>query len=105
MTVTLRRPVVSSLEWAQLAQSLQLSPRQTEIVKHLLRGESDKQIACDLKISVSTVRTHLRRLFQKLDVRDRIELILCIFACLRLDATESRTAKQEGSTVPRQQIT
>ncbi|UCD49931.1 MAG: response regulator transcription factor [Phycisphaerales bacterium] len=87
MAVTLRCPVVSTQEWGQLTRSLGLSPRQADIVKHLLRGGSDKQIARELEISVPTVRTHLRRLFRKFGVNDRVELILYIVACLRLDTT------------------
>ena len=88
MAVTLRWPLVSNQEWIQLTQSLELSPRQVDIVKQLLRGESDKQISRELKISVSTVRTHLGRLFQKFGINDRVELVLYIFACLRQDTTK-----------------
>ncbi len=83
MAVTMHRPLLSSEEWTRLVTDLTLSPRQAEIVKHLLRGESDKQIARALEISVPTVRTHMGRLFQKFDLNDRVELVLCIFACLR----------------------
>ena len=83
MAVTIHRPLLSSEEWTQLVNDLALSPRQAQIVKHLLRGESDKQIARALEISVPTVRTHMGRLFQKFDLNDRVELVLCIFACLR----------------------
>ena len=89
MAVTLCWPLVSSQEWLALTESLELSPRQADIIRHLLRGESDKQIAHELKISVATVRTHLRRLFQKFDINDRVELILYIFGCLRQDASRS----------------
>ncbi len=105
MAVTLRCSVASGQEWAQLAHSLELSPRQAEIVENLLCGGAAQQIARDLKISVSTVRTHLRRLFQELDIGDRIELILCIFARLRVDTAEWARAMQEGPTAPTQQIT
>ncbi len=88
MVVSVRQPLISTREWLQLIQSLELSPRQADIVKHLLRGRSDKQIAAALKISVATVRTHLGRLFQKFGINDRVELILYIFACLRQDATK-----------------
>jgi DNA-binding NarL/FixJ family response regulator len=83
MAVTVQWPLLSSQEWAQLTQRLELTPRQAEIVQHLLLGKSDKQIARELSISVPTVRTHMGRLFQKLGLRDRIELILHVFACLR----------------------
>jgi len=83
MAVTIHWPLLSNEEWTRLVNDLTLSPRQAEIVEHLLRGESDKQIARALEISVPTVRTHMGRLFQKFGLNDRVELVLCIFACLR----------------------
>lgn len=98
MVVTIHWPLLSDEEWTRLVRDLALSPRQAEIVEHLLRGESDKQIARSLGISVPTVRTHMGRLFQKFDLNDRVELVLYIFACLRED--ESRSAEvQEMSQV------
>lgn len=98
MAVTLPYPVVSPEEWVQLVQSLGLSPRQVDIVRHLLRGESDKQIAAELEISVPTVRTHLRRLFQKFGIGDRVELVLYIFACLRQDTTKPVMYQAEAAS-------
>lgn len=83
MTVTTQWPVLSGQEWARLTQELELTPRQAEIIGHLLLGKSDKQIAKKLGITVPTVRTHMGRLFHKLGISDRVELILHIFACLR----------------------
>jgi len=83
MAVTTQWPSLSREEWTRLVNDLALSPRQTQIIKHLLRGESDKQIARALEISVPTVRTHMGRLFHKFGLNDRVELVLCIFACLR----------------------
>ena len=59
-----------------LADCSVLSPRQRDIAQCILCGHSDKQIAGELDLSVSTVRTHLSRLFEKLQVQDRGELAL-----------------------------
>ena len=75
--------LISEQEWDQLQQYLDLSPRQAEIVREILHGKSDKQIARELDIALPTVRTHLGRLFQKFDLNDRVELILHVFASLR----------------------
>jgi DNA-binding CsgD family transcriptional regulator len=83
MAVTTQKCFLSDQEWIQVRQSLGLSPRQAEIVRHLLLGESDKQIARELRISIPTVRTHLGRLFQKFELNDRVELILHIFSQVR----------------------
>jgi DNA-binding NarL/FixJ family response regulator len=48
-----------------------------------MSGRSDKQIAREMGISISTVRTHVSRLFRKFDLSDRMELMLHVFACLR----------------------
>ncbi|OHB65581.1 MAG: hypothetical protein A2Y76_12285 [Planctomycetes bacterium RBG_13_60_9] len=48
-----------------------------------MAGMSDKQIARAMGISITTVRTHMSRLFRKFDLSDRTELVLHVFACLR----------------------
>lgn len=65
--------------WAQLAKETGLSPRQEQIVLLLFKGYSDKQIAHDLGIGMPTVRTHMSRLFTKLDASDRCELLIRFF--------------------------
>ena len=65
--------------WLTVAASLDLSPQQKRIVELLLRGMRDKQIANELELSVPTVRTYLGRIFLKVEVQDRVELILRIF--------------------------
>jgi DNA-binding NarL/FixJ family response regulator len=67
-------------KWIQLVAMLQLSPQQIRIVELILRNCRDKQIAAELQLKVPTVRTHLRRIFDRLGVEDRMELVLLIFA-------------------------
>lgn len=52
-----------------------LSLRESEICDELIRGVSDKQIAIDLNISFWTVRTHIGKVFNKLGVINRRELM------------------------------
>jgi len=70
-------------EWEQVVQSLSLSPQQARIVDLILRGLKDKHIAEQLKLSIWTVRTHLNRIFARLDVDDRVELVVRVFVCCR----------------------
>jgi DNA-binding NarL/FixJ family response regulator len=83
MTVAEHISLLSEQEWRQLKEYLRLPPRQAEIARHIMCGESDKQIARAMGISITTVRTHVSRLFRKLDLNDRTELVLHVFACLR----------------------
>jgi DNA-binding NarL/FixJ family response regulator len=83
MVVTTQTELFSEQEWIQLMEHLCLPPRQAQIVKHLVHGMSDKQIARELGISLPTVRTHMSRVFRRFDLSDRVELILHVFTCLR----------------------
>lgn len=51
-----------------------LSKREAVIADSFSRGRSYKQIARDLEISPATVRHHLRRIYEKLDVSDKAEM-------------------------------
>jgi len=76
-------------------QNNQLSRREWEVVKLLLQGKSNKQIAASLHISKRTVEFHLKNIYAKLHVTSRIELILKL-----VDATGGIDIKKLGySTV------
>jgi DNA-binding CsgD family transcriptional regulator len=75
--------VFTEEEWKALSEELSLSPRQCDVIHHLLAGFSDKQIATKLNIAVPTVRTHLSRLFSRFNLQDREELILHVFCQFR----------------------
>ncbi len=53
-----------------------LSKREKEVLKLVLQGKSNKQIALSLDIAVRTVEFHLKNVFAKFQVASRIELIL-----------------------------
>ena len=76
--------VFTDKEWRELVEQLPpMSPRQIEIGQYLLQGCSAKQIAPALAIRIPTVRTHMTRLFGKLGVQDRMELVLYVFRTFR----------------------
>ncbi len=53
-----------------------LSPRQREILRQIGKGESNKEIAADLGISVKTVETHRARMMESLGCRHANDLLL-----------------------------
>ncbi|WP_432947870.1 response regulator transcription factor [Kribbella sp. CA-253562] len=57
----------------------QLSPRELELVAAVLRGLSNEELAAELHLSLSTVKTYLSRIFAKLDVRDRTQLVILAY--------------------------
>jgi DNA-binding NarL/FixJ family response regulator len=58
-----------------------LSRRELDVLEWVVRGYSNKQIARELSIDETTVKTHLHRIFEKLNVRDRTQA--AIFALQR----------------------
>jgi len=53
-------------------QSLGISGRELEVLEALAAGQSNKQIARTLNISPNTVKTHVARLYEKLQVNGRV---------------------------------
>ena len=53
-----------------------LTERETEVLKLLARGQANKQIARSLYIGEKTVKTHVRRILIKLNVRSRTQAAL-----------------------------
>lgn len=51
-----------------------LTPRETEVLRLLARGYTDKEAAGRLDISSSTVDTHVRSIYRKLKINSRVEL-------------------------------
>ena len=56
-------------------QHIRLSAREHDVLKGLAAGWSDKQIAAQLGISVQTVRTHLKGIFNKLGAGSRLQAL------------------------------
>jgi DNA-binding NarL/FixJ family response regulator len=62
-----------------------LSPREREVIELLARGYLYKEIAEKLTISVPTVNTYIRRIYEKLHVRSRAQAV-AIFTHLPMDS-------------------
>lgn len=52
----------------------QLSPREQEVMAHILAGKFNKVIADELNIAMRTVEVHRSRIFEKMGVRSAVDL-------------------------------
>lgn len=50
-----------------------LTNRQKEILKLVSNGNTDQEIALELSLSMHTIKTHLKIIYKKWEVRNRIE--------------------------------
>ncbi len=63
-------------EYAANRQLDDLTPRELEVLHALARGMSNREIAAALTVEESTIRTHVRRILMKLQLRDRIQAVI-----------------------------
>lgn len=77
MSPSIARMIISGMqETAKTpANDYQLTQREKEILQLLSKGNSFKLIAADLFISIDTVRTHIKHIYDKLHVRSQGEAI------------------------------
>jgi DNA-binding NarL/FixJ family response regulator len=77
MTSNIARKVVQSFGRSASATPAgeELSPREQEVLELLARGYLYKEIAERLNISVPTVNTYVRRMYEKLHVRSRAQAV------------------------------
>jgi len=74
MSSNIARKVVQSFEHRGLsADQANLTKREEEILRGVVRGLINKEIANELSISVETIRVHLKNIYEKLHVRSRTE--------------------------------
>ncbi len=60
---------------AQGPDNSTLSDREVEVLQLMAKGSANKQIASALMITESTVKTHVAKIFQKLEVNHRTEAV------------------------------
>jgi DNA-binding NarL/FixJ family response regulator len=77
MSSSIARKVVASFQKSLPAvpPESHLSPREQTVLACLANGLTYKAIADELGISIETIRTHLKRVYQKLHVRSRTEAV------------------------------
>jgi DNA-binding NarL/FixJ family response regulator len=77
MSSSIARKVVASFQQRPPPKEapVHLSPREQNVLDCLAKGLTYKQIANQLGISIETIRTHLRRVYEKLHVQSRTEAV------------------------------
>jgi two-component system NarL family response regulator len=59
--------------WERRQARAELSPRELEVLRHVVNGRSNKEIAAELGLSEVTIKVHVGHILQKLGVEDRTQ--------------------------------
>lgn len=70
----------------------ELSPREAQVAQAVARGATNREIAHAMGITERTIKAHLSAIFDKLDVRDRLQLSLIV------NGVEASTASRSKKT-------
>ena len=88
------RRVLSNLDQDDPQDREQFTPREQDILGRLLDGATNKEIAYQLGVGVSTVKSLLQTLFRKTGVRTRAQLVRIVLE----DHREAISSNGESST-------
>jgi DNA-binding CsgD family transcriptional regulator len=77
---TLGRRLLPQPAWEELRVLLQLSPREMQIAQGVFDDQQEQCIAFELGISRHTVNTYLQRMYRKVGVSNRTQLVLHVLA-------------------------
>jgi DNA-binding CsgD family transcriptional regulator len=64
--------------WHQVAKQMNLPPQHKRVVACILRDMTDQQIADHLELAVPTIRTYLKRIYERAGTPNRLRLVLHI---------------------------
>jgi DNA-binding NarL/FixJ family response regulator len=74
VTVRLLQHLAQPKRRAPLPANDPLTDRELDVVRLIARGRTNQEVAAELFVSLSTVKTHLGSIFAKLGVRNRVEI-------------------------------
>jgi DNA-binding NarL/FixJ family response regulator len=75
MSPTVARMVIASMQQKSAPTDYQLTAREKEILTSLSKGNSYKLIAAEFEISIDTVRSHIKKIYEKLHVHSQTEAV------------------------------
>ncbi len=87
---------LSHEQWEAIAFSLDLSHQQERIVRSIVDGLHEREIGQEMRISTYTVHSHVVRMYQKIGVASRTELMVRILLVVVAQGFRSNRARSKA---------
>jgi DNA-binding NarL/FixJ family response regulator len=98
LSAAARAPAASSAAGAADPADTDLTPRESEVLRLIAAGKSNREIARTLFVSEATVKTHVNRVFAKTGSRDRTQAMRYAYTHGYADPSDQRLRCHSGSS-------
>lgn len=88
--------ILDEKQWHYLRRRYRMTPRELQVAKSFCEGYNHGEIVNNLKITHGTVKTHLRNLYRKIRVKNKIEMLLKFMD----DAAKSAAKSGTSTSIP-----
>ena len=68
--------LLAERHWSYIQRRYSISPRELQVARLVCRGLNNEQIARDLNIKSGTVKTHIRNIYRRICVKNKIQMLL-----------------------------
>jgi DNA-binding NarL/FixJ family response regulator len=68
--------LLSDEHWRYIRNQYYISLRELQVAKLVCQGFNNEEIAANLKITQGTIKTHMRNIYRRIRVKNRIEMLL-----------------------------
>lgn len=89
-----RIALLNEKHWLHIKRRYRMSPRELQVAKLVCQGLNNEEIAEDLDIRHGTVKTHIRNIYRRIRVKNKIAMLL------RFISDASRFSAKSGTTPP-----
>ena len=83
-------------DWIYIQTRYQLTKRELDVAKLVCRGFNNEDIAAELEITHGTVKTHIRNIYRRVRIKNKIQMVLKFVDV----ATKSAAKSGTSSAVP-----
>jgi ATP/maltotriose-dependent transcriptional regulator MalT len=83
--------LLDEAQWHFIRKQFRMSPRELEVARMVCEGFGNEEIAAKLKIRSTTVKTHLRNVYRRVNVQRKLDMLLKFLSGRNMSLHQSKT--------------